>query len=75
VGFKELWEKHLTPENIAAEVVRNPPMEGIDGSQTLTADDVIVDWSILHMGLKEKNPMHYVKFYSKQQPNCMFLSS
>jgi deoxynucleoside triphosphate triphosphohydrolase SAMHD1 len=71
--FKELWEPHLTPENIAAEATRIPLVEGIDGAQTLKPEDIIVDWSTLHMGLKEKDPMQYVKFYSKQQPNCMFL--
>ncbi|KAF9507194.1 hypothetical protein BS47DRAFT_1398828 [Hydnum rufescens UP504] len=64
VRFKVLWEPHLTPENIAAEAARIPLVEGIDGGQALSPEDIIVDWSTLHMGLKEKDPMQYVKFYT-----------
>lgn len=35
----------------------------------LSEDDVIVDFSTMHYGMKEKNPLAYVKFYSKRNPS------
>ena len=37
--------------------------------QTLTARHIIVDFSYIHHGKKEENPLNYVKFYSKRKPN------
>lgn len=34
-------------------------------SPELRAEDVIVDFSALHMGMKDRNPMDLVRFYSK----------
>lgn len=39
----------------------------------LTEDDVIVDFSLMHYGMKEKNPLDFVKFYSKRNPNGGYL--
>lgn len=39
----------------------------------LKADDVIVDFSALHMGMKDRNPMELVHFYSKNAPNSKCL--
>jgi hypothetical protein len=36
------------------------------GFPELSEDDVIVDFSMMHYGMKEKNPLAYVKFYSKR---------
>ena len=41
-----------------------------DGEQ-LEVKDVIVDFSTMHYGMKEKNPLDFVKFYSKRSPNGM----
>ncbi|KAJ3988712.1 HD-domain/PDEase-like protein [Lentinula detonsa] len=35
----------------------------------LTADDILVEQSTLHYGMKEENPLNFVKFYSKTG-NC-----
>ncbi|KAG8956591.1 hypothetical protein FRC04_000069 [Tulasnella sp. 424] len=37
--------------------------------EPLTEDDVIVDWSVLHYGMKEKDPLENVNFWSKTHPN------
>lgn len=37
--------------------------------QSLTSDDVIVDFSIMHYGMKERNPLDSIEFYSKRRPN------
>lgn len=33
--------------------------------EPLQADDIVIDFSVMHHGMKEKNPMDNVKFYSK----------
>jgi|SRR5579863_6210888 len=43
-------------------------LEDIDD---LTSDKVIVSFSTMHYGMKEKNPLNYVKFYSKNWPDGM----
>ncbi|KAF7324433.1 hypothetical protein MVEN_02641100 [Mycena venus] len=35
----------------------------------LTPDSVIVDHTTLHYGMKDKNPLDFVKFYSKRNPD------
>ena len=35
----------------------------------IDCEDVIVDFSDLHMGMKDKNPMEHVRFYSKHKRN------
>jgi deoxynucleoside triphosphate triphosphohydrolase SAMHD1 len=37
----------------------------------LTADKVTVSFSTMHYGMKDKNPLDFVKFYSKDRPNGM----
>lgn len=70
-------QQNVTRERIvaAAKALPRPPASSpgdatpvdIDG---LTKDDVIVDFSLLHYGMKDKNPLDFVKFYSKRNPNC-----
>lgn len=40
----------------------------------LTVNDIKVEHSTLHYGMKEKNPIDKVKFYSKLNPNREFCS-
>lgn len=37
----------------------------------LTPDKVIVTFSKMHYGMKDKNPLDFVKFYPKTRPNGM----
>jgi deoxynucleoside triphosphate triphosphohydrolase SAMHD1 len=37
----------------------------------LTPDKVIVTFSVMHYGMKDKNPLDFVKFYPKTRPNGM----
>ncbi|KAK2463864.1 hypothetical protein APHAL10511_004169 [Amanita phalloides] len=37
--------------------------------QSLALNDVIVDFSTMHYGMKEKNPLDSIEFYSKRRPN------
>jgi deoxynucleoside triphosphate triphosphohydrolase SAMHD1 len=38
-------------------------------AQDLTVEHVIVDIARLHYGMKDRNPIDFVKFYSKHKPN------
>jgi hypothetical protein len=40
-----------------------------EGSNALVEDDVRVDFALMHYGMKEKNPLDSVRFYSKREPN------
>ena len=37
----------------------------------LTPNKVIVTFSTMHYGMKDRNPLDFVKFYSKNRPNGM----
>ena len=39
--------------------------------EDLTKEKVIVSFSTMHYGMKEKNPLNFVKFYPKDRPNGM----
>ena len=61
-----------------------PPASGIDPEidheddgitaediRDLTLDKVFVTFSTMHYGMKDKNPLLFVKFYPKSRPNGM----
>lgn len=39
--------------------------------EDLTPDKVFVTFSTMHYGMKDKNPLLFVKFYPKSRPNSM----
>jgi len=39
------------------------------GAREVREDDVIIDWSYLHFGMKELDPIEQVKFYGKGSAN------
>ncbi|KAF7319941.1 Ankyrin repeat protein [Mycena kentingensis (nom. inval.)] len=70
------WEHHeifmekMTSERIVEESLREAKEQGTDVDRTvLVPSAVIVDASIMHYGMKEKNPLNDVKFYSKRNRN------
>ncbi|KAF7331095.1 HD-domain/PDEase-like protein [Mycena venus] len=58
---------HITPLRIVEEARRlaDPHLDLTE----LTPDSVIVDHTTLHYGMKDKNPLDFVKFYSKRNPD------
>uniref|UniRef100_A0A8H8CEV3 HD domain-containing protein n=1 Tax=Psilocybe cubensis TaxID=181762 RepID=A0A8H8CEV3_PSICU len=47
-------------------------ISSLEEAEALRAEDVIVDFSAMHYGMKEKNPMDFIKFYTKRKLNeCM----
>ncbi|KAG6877685.1 hypothetical protein C0993_005105 [Termitomyces sp. T159_Od127] len=72
--WAEIFEKHITPKGIveaARELSEDDPSIQ-DIVKTLSVEHVICDFSLMHYGMKEKNPLDFVKFYSKRHPNGVF---
>ncbi|KAF9474605.1 hypothetical protein BDN70DRAFT_307702 [Pholiota conissans] len=78
--LRDYYRKHLTPEHIAEAVNGSSeyPILNIQGHDislsagnpaTLKASDVIVAFADAHHGMKNRNPMDFVRFYSKDKPN------
>lgn len=44
----------------------------LEDIEDLTPDKVIVAFSTMHYGMKDKNPLDFVKFYPKNRPNECF---
>ncbi|KAJ7071732.1 hypothetical protein B0H15DRAFT_88799 [Mycena belliarum] len=67
---RDLFRHHITRERIVEEALRLAAEErtAIDLTE-LTPESVIVDHSMMHYGMQEKNPLDFVKFYSKRNFN------
>ncbi|KAF8954102.1 hypothetical protein BDZ97DRAFT_1928819 [Flammula alnicola] len=73
--LRQLFRQHITPKHIVEAVQRlaEDPSSTTEGlgvssptnSARLEVSDVIVDFSTMHYGMKEKNPLDFVRFYSK----------
>ncbi|CUA69345.1 Deoxynucleoside triphosphate triphosphohydrolase SAMHD1 [Rhizoctonia solani] len=59
--------KLLTPEKVA-EVVKTIELPE-DADAELAAEDVAIDMTLIHLGMKDKRPVDLVKFYGKRNPN------
>jgi hypothetical protein len=82
-----VFRDNVTPERIVVEAkkaaqallkksingadVDNEDWFSIADFQSITPNDVIVDLSVMHYGMKDKNPLDSVEFYSKRRPNSM----
>jgi hypothetical protein len=58
---EEHWKKFVTCENIVREAnrIRNEDPETHSQSPVLESD-VIVDWTFVHFGMRDKNPVDLV---------------
>ncbi|KAF7300972.1 Glycoside hydrolase family 3 protein [Mycena indigotica] len=67
---QRIFRQRMTSQRIveAAKRIAAEEAESLDlGS--LTPETVIVDQTTMHYGMKEKNPLDFVKFYSKHNPD------
>ncbi|RDB20331.1 Deoxynucleoside triphosphate triphosphohydrolase SAMHD1 [Hypsizygus marmoreus] len=69
--YRAHFEECITPARIV-EAARALPIS--DGSSVadvskLRPEDIICDFSIMHYGMGSCNPLDFVKFYSKRNPN------
>ena len=74
---RSLFRKHITAARIAEacralSVVTVPADDG--DSSSLQESDIVVSFSLMHFGMKEKNPLDFVRFYSKHDLNRRFSS-
>ncbi|KAG6846248.1 hypothetical protein H0H93_015064, partial [Arthromyces matolae] len=69
--WAEIFEKNVTPTKIveAASKLAKENEKMVELVRGLTEEDVICDFSLMHYGMKEKNPLDFVRFYSKHHPN------
>ncbi|KAH8105417.1 hypothetical protein BXZ70DRAFT_887582 [Cristinia sonorae] len=70
---QKLFKEQFTPERIvkAVKEYKFTPEDNVkpEDIAALGVGDVIVDLSPMHYGMKDKNPLESVKFYSKRSPN------
>jgi deoxynucleoside triphosphate triphosphohydrolase SAMHD1 len=63
-----LEEEELPKAN--AEDADDGSPELVPGTASeLKPEHIIVDFSHMHHGMKDKNPLDFIKFYSKHNPN------
>ena len=70
--MRSLFKKHITAARIveACKALSVATMPADDGdSSSLQESDIEVNFSPMHFGMKEKNPLDFVRFYSKHDPN------
>ena len=48
--------------------------DGDDGTSDLRASDIIVDFSRMHYGMQDKNPLDSIEWYASHSPNGEWLS-
>ena len=77
--MRTLFENHITAAAIVKackelSIATTPADDG--DSSSLQESDIFVSLSEMHFGMKEKNPLDFVRFYSKHDPNrkALFLS-
>jgi len=54
---------------ISRSLTPSPKNKNNGQENVLSAEDIIVDLSPMHYGMQEKNPLDFIKFYSKHRPN------
>jgi hypothetical protein len=67
--FRHYFRANVTNKRIVNEVKRRAAFDPLpEDFPELEDDDVIIDFCTMHYGMKEENPLKYVKFYSKRNP-------
>ena len=75
--MRSLFHKHIKAAHIleACRALSVASTPGDDGdSSSLQESDILVNFAQMHFGMKEKNPLDFVRFYSKHDPNRRFSS-
>ncbi|KAH6890072.1 HD-domain/PDEase-like protein [Coprinopsis sp. MPI-PUGE-AT-0042] len=76
--LRNAFEAFITPEKIVAAIRSLPPfdvqsfenMAGLTQSlEEVQPEDIVVDFSTMHYGMKAQNPLERIKFYSKTRPD------
>ncbi|EMD31788.1 hypothetical protein CERSUDRAFT_119364 [Gelatoporia subvermispora B] len=75
--YKDICKEYFTPEKIVAAAKAVAAEHALNGQETadpadveaLSPGHVIVDLAKMHYGMQDKNPLDFVKFYSKHHPD------
>jgi deoxynucleoside triphosphate triphosphohydrolase SAMHD1 len=70
--YRERCREYITPERIADAALalsrsHSPDPKAI--TEHVLAKDIIVDLCSMHYGMQEKNPLDFINFYSKHNPD------
>ena len=66
--YKERCRKHITPERIVEMARKLALSTDTTFTEELSPSHVIVNLSPLHYGMEDRNPLDFVRFYSKHSP-------
>ncbi|KAG8935004.1 hypothetical protein FRC01_010509 [Tulasnella sp. 417] len=67
---EDLGPTLLSVLGVSTSRSRSPTVLGTTlEEEPLAEEDVIIDWAVLHYGMKEKDPLENVDFWSKLHPN------
>ncbi|KIM78005.1 hypothetical protein PILCRDRAFT_608246 [Piloderma croceum F 1598] len=70
--YRERCREYITPERIAdaaQALSRSRSPDPRAKTEHVLAKDIIVDLCPMHYGMQEKNPLDFINFYSKHNPN------
>lgn len=72
--LRPLFQKHITAARIV-EASRALSVVEDGDSASLQESDVVISFRLMHFGMKEKNPLDFVRFYSKHDLTRKFFFS
>ncbi|KAL0063992.1 hypothetical protein AAF712_009060 [Marasmius tenuissimus] len=67
-----VFKRHVTSLGIYQAIQDEPLVSLKVDEEELEAGDIIVEFTTLHHGMKERNPLDSVKFYSKYSPDVCY---
>ncbi|TFK53350.1 HD-domain/PDEase-like protein [Heliocybe sulcata] len=69
-AYLGLCREYITPQRIVEAAMKIAASRtATDAISELSAKDVIVDVCPMHYGMKDKNPLDFIRFYSKSNPD------
>ena len=69
-SMKDLYEMRATLNPSAAQALEEVNPKDVDA---LAPKHIIIDLTERHHGMKNENPLDYIRFYSKHNPHCACL--
>ena len=73
--MRQVFRQNVTPERIVEAAMKAQEASTDEDTINIKVEDVIVDFSTMHYGMKEKNPLDSVGFYSKLHPDSALVTS
>jgi len=67
--MRQVFRENVTPDRIVEAAMKAQETSADQARIDVNVKDVVVDFSTMHYGMKEKNPLDSVGFYSKIHPD------